>query len=47
MDEFHSNPDVNSGMKSDVNEYVMNVFIKKYPLGMARMMSKAPELFRS
>lgn len=45
MDEFNSNPDVNSGMKSDVNEYVMNVFIQKYPLEMARMMSKAPELF--
>jgi hypothetical protein len=45
MEEFNSNPDVNSGMKSDVNEYVMNVFIKKYPLEMARMMSKAPELF--
>jgi hypothetical protein len=45
MGEFNSNPDVNSGMKSDVNEYVMNVFIKKYPLEMARMMSKAPELF--
>ncbi|MCF7733223.1 MAG: hypothetical protein K9N23_16145 [Akkermansiaceae bacterium] len=45
MDEFNSNPDVNSGMKSDVNEYVINVFIKKYPLEMARMMSKAPELF--
>jgi hypothetical protein len=45
MDEFNSNPDVNSGMKSDVNDYVMNVFIKKYPLEMARMMSKAPELF--
>jgi hypothetical protein len=45
MDEFNSNPDVDSGMKSDVNGYVMNCFIKKYPLEMARMMSKAPELF--
>lgn len=45
MGEFNSNSDVNSGMKSDVNEYVMSVFIKKYPLEMARMMSKAPELF--
>ena len=45
MGEFSSNPDVNSQMKSDVNEYVMNVFIKKYPLEMARMMSKTPELF--
>jgi hypothetical protein len=45
MGEFNSDLDVNSGMKSDVNEYVMNVFIKKYPLEMARMMSKAPELF--
>jgi hypothetical protein len=45
MGEFNSNPDVNSGMKSDVNEYVMNVFIKKYPVEMAGMMSKAPELF--
>jgi hypothetical protein len=32
-------------MRSDVNEYVMNVFIKKYPVEMASMMSKAPELF--
>jgi hypothetical protein len=45
MVEFNSNPDVNSGMKSDVNEYVMNVFIMKYPVEMARMMSSAPELF--
>jgi hypothetical protein len=45
MDEFNSNPDVNSGMKSDVNEYVMNVFIMKYPVEMAGMMSKNPELF--
>jgi hypothetical protein len=45
MGEFNSIPDVNSGMKSDVNEYVMNVFIKKYPVEMAGMMSKTPELF--
>jgi hypothetical protein len=45
MGEFNSIPDVNSGMKSDVNEYVMNFFIKKYPVEMASMMSKAPELF--
>ncbi len=45
MGEFNSLPDVNSGMKSDVNEYVMNVFIKKYPVEMAGMMSKTPELF--
>jgi hypothetical protein len=45
MGEFNSLPDVNSGMKSDVNEYVMNVFIMKYPVEMAGMMSKNPELF--
>lgn len=45
MVEFNSSPDVNAGMKSDVNGYVMNVFIRKYPLEMARMMSRAPELF--
>lgn len=45
MGEFNSNPDVNSGMRSDLNEYVMNVFIKKYPVEMAGMMSKTPELF--
>ncbi len=45
MGEFNSIPDVNSGMKSDVNEYVMNVFIMKYPVEMAGMMSKNPELF--
>ncbi|OYV05959.1 MAG: hypothetical protein CFE26_08860 [Verrucomicrobiales bacterium VVV1] len=45
MGEFNSIPDVDSGMKSDVNEYVMNVFIKKYPVEMAGMMSKTPELF--
>ncbi len=45
MGEFNGNPDVNAGMRSDVNEYVMNVFIKKYPLELARMMSTAPELF--
>lgn len=45
MGEFNSIPDVNSGMKSDVNEYVMNVFIIKYPVEMAGMMSKNPELF--
>jgi hypothetical protein len=45
MGEFNSIPDVNSGMKFDVNEYVMNVFIKKYPVEMASMMSNAPELF--
>lgn len=45
MGEFNSIPDVNSGMMSDVNEYVMNVFIKKYPGEMAGMISKNPELF--
>ena len=45
MGEFNSIPDVNSGMKSDVNGYVMNVFIKKFPVEMAGMMSKTPELF--
>jgi hypothetical protein len=45
MGEFNNIPDVKSGMKSDVNEYVMNVFIKKYPVEMAGMMSKTPELF--
>ncbi len=45
MGEFNSNPDVNFSMKRDVNLYVMNIFIKKYPVEMAGMMSKNPELF--
>ena len=45
MGEFNSNPDVNFSMKHDVNLYVMNIFIKKYPVEMAGMMSKNPELF--
>jgi hypothetical protein len=45
MGEFNSYPDVNFSMKRDVNLYVMNIFIKKYPVEMAGMMSKNPELF--
>jgi hypothetical protein len=45
MDECYNNPDLNLRIKRDLNNYVRTVFISKYPIEMARMMSRAPELF--
>ena len=45
MDECFSNPELNLRIKRDLNGYVRTVFIAKYPVEMARMMSKSPELF--
>jgi hypothetical protein len=45
MDECFSNPELNLRIKRDLNGYVRTVFIAKYPIEMARMMSKSPELF--
>ena len=45
MDQCYNNPDLNLRIKRDLNGYVRTVFITKYPIEMARMMSKSPELF--
>jgi hypothetical protein len=45
MDECNSNPDLNLSIKRDINFYVRTFFIAKYPIEMARMISKSPELF--
>ena len=45
MDECYSNPGLNLRIKRDLNGYVRTVFIAKYPVEMARMMGKSPELF--
>lgn len=45
MDECYSNPELNLRIRRDLNGYVRTVFIAKYPVEMARMMSKSPELF--
>jgi hypothetical protein len=45
IDECFSNPELNLRIKRDLNGYVRTVFIAKYPVEMARMMSKSPELF--
>lgn len=45
MDECFSKPELNLRIKRDLNGYVRTVFIAKYPVEMARMMSKSPELF--
>jgi hypothetical protein len=45
IDECISNPELNLRIKRDLNGYVRTVFIAKYPVEMARMMSKSPELF--
>ena len=45
MDECYSNPELNLRIRRDLNGYVRTVFIGKYPVEMARMMSKSPELF--
>jgi len=45
MDECGRNPELNLQIKRDLNGYVRTVFIPKYPLEMARMMSRSPELF--
>lgn len=45
MDECYSNPELNLRIRRDLNGYVRTVFIAKYPVEMARMMSKSPERF--
>ena len=45
MAECYSNPDLNLRIKRDINLYVRTVFISKYPLEMAMMMSDSPQLF--
>ena len=45
IDECYSNPELNLRIRRDLNGYVRTVFIAKYPVEMARMMSKSPELF--
>jgi hypothetical protein len=45
MGECYSSPDLNLRIERDINFYVRTVFISKYPLEMATMMSNSPELF--
>ena len=45
IDECYSYPELNLRIRRDLNGYVRTVFIAKYPVEMARMMSKSPELF--
>lgn len=45
MVECYRNPGLNLRIERDINFYVRSIFIAKYPLEMARMMSDSPELF--
>jgi hypothetical protein len=45
IDQCYSSPELNLRIKRDLNTYVRTVFIAKYPVEMARMMSKSPQLF--
>lgn len=45
IDECNNNPDMSLRIRRDLNNYIQKVFIGKYPIEMARMMSQSPELF--
>lgn len=45
MDQCYNNPESNLRITRDLNDFVRTVFVTKYPIEMARMMSSSPELF--
>jgi hypothetical protein len=45
MEDCNNNPGLNAQIRQSLNVYVQKVFIWKYPIEMARMMSQSPEKF--
>ena len=45
MEECINNPDLTVQIRQSLNNYVQKVFIQKYPIETARMMSQSPEMF--
>lgn len=45
MEECNNYPDLNAQARQSLDVFVQNVFIVKYPIEMARMMSQAPKQF--
>jgi hypothetical protein len=45
MEECNNNPDLNAQIRQSLDVFVQKVFIVKYPIEMARMMSQAPKQF--
>jgi hypothetical protein len=45
MEECNSNPDLNEKLRGSLNNLIQIIFIPKYPIEMARMMTESPEQF--
>lgn len=45
MEECNSNPDLNAQTRQSLDVFVQKVFIVKYPIEMARMMTQSPKQF--
>ncbi len=45
MEEFNNDPDLNAQIRQSLDVFVEKVFIAKYPIEMARMMSQSPKQF--
>jgi len=45
MEEFNNDPDLNAKTRQSLDVFVEKVFIAKYPIEMARMMSQSPKQF--
>jgi hypothetical protein len=45
MEECNSNPDLNEKLRGSLNNLIQIMFIPKYPIEMARMMTESPEQF--
>ena len=45
MEEFNKDPDLNAQTRQSLDFFVEKVFIAKYPIEMARMMSQSPKQF--
>lgn len=45
MEECNNNPDLNAQARQSIDVFVQKVFIVKYPIEMARMMTQAPKQF--
>ena len=45
MEECNSNPDLNEKLRGSLNNLIQIIFIPKYPIDMARMMTESPEQF--
>jgi hypothetical protein len=45
MEECYNNPDLNAQIRQSLDVFVQKVFIVKYPIEMARMMTQSPKQF--